>query len=176
MYLAYVSQDTLPQEFRQVWPTPRPGRTPCSQLSQWWPYAANTAQHAARPVALAAVDPANAPNAGPPPPPHPNPTLAQALAVDISLAALLGEDVYNFGELLLHPIVSPAPPQAGLKGRTAPLRAALPALHKHDPTRCLAAHPLLRRSTHSRTTALAGCTKCWSALTQVRDRHNGAGM
>jgi hypothetical protein len=26
--------------------------------------------------------------------------------VDISLAALLGEDVYNFGELLLHPIVS----------------------------------------------------------------------
>jgi hypothetical protein len=30
----------------------------------------------------------------------------QALAVDISLAALLGEDVYNFGELLLHPIVS----------------------------------------------------------------------
>jgi len=29
-----------------------------------------------------------------------------ALAVDVSLAALLGEDVYNFGELLLHPIVS----------------------------------------------------------------------
>ncbi|KAL4859894.1 26S proteasome non-ATPase regulatory subunit 13 A [Chlorella vulgaris] len=46
MYLAYVSQDTLPQEFRQ------------------------------------------------------------ALAVDISLAALLGEDVYNFGELLLHPIIN----------------------------------------------------------------------
>ncbi len=30
---------------------------------------------------------------------------SQALAVDISLAALLGEGVYNFGELLLHPIV-----------------------------------------------------------------------
>ena len=30
----------------------------------------------------------------------------QSLAVDISLAGLLGEDVYNFGELLLHPIVS----------------------------------------------------------------------
>lgn len=29
-----------------------------------------------------------------------------ALAVDISLAALLGEDIYNFGELLLHPILS----------------------------------------------------------------------
>jgi len=29
-----------------------------------------------------------------------------ALAVDLALAALLGEDVYNFGELLLHPIVS----------------------------------------------------------------------
>jgi 26S proteasome regulatory subunit N9 len=28
------------------------------------------------------------------------------LAVDVSLAALLGDDVYNFGELLLHPIVS----------------------------------------------------------------------
>ena len=28
------------------------------------------------------------------------------MAVDISLAALLGEDVYSFGELLLHPIVS----------------------------------------------------------------------
>ena len=33
--------------------------------------------------------------------------LAQALAVDISLAALLGKDVYSFGELLIHPIVSP---------------------------------------------------------------------
>jgi 26S proteasome regulatory subunit N9 len=30
---------------------------------------------------------------------------AQSLAVDISLAALLGDSVYNFGELLLHPIV-----------------------------------------------------------------------
>lgn len=28
------------------------------------------------------------------------------LAVDISLAALLGVSVYNFGELLLHPVVS----------------------------------------------------------------------
>ncbi len=30
----------------------------------------------------------------------------QAVAVDVSLAALLGEGVYNFGELLLHPIVT----------------------------------------------------------------------
>ena len=30
----------------------------------------------------------------------------QALAVDISLAGLLGENIYNFGELLLHPLVS----------------------------------------------------------------------
>ena len=29
-----------------------------------------------------------------------------SLAVDVSLAALLGEGVLNFGELLLHPIVS----------------------------------------------------------------------
>lgn len=28
-----------------------------------------------------------------------------AMAVDVSLAALLGKDVYNFGELMLHPIV-----------------------------------------------------------------------
>ena len=34
----------------------------------------------------------------------------QAVAVDVSLAALLGEGVYNFGELLLHPIVPPPPP------------------------------------------------------------------
>ena len=34
----------------------------------------------------------------------------QSLAVDISLAALLGENVYNFGELLLHPIVRTAAP------------------------------------------------------------------
>eukprot|EP00951_Prasinocladus_malaysianus_P015416 scaffold118114_cov16-Prasinocladus_malaysianus.AAC.1 len=30
----------------------------------------------------------------------------EALAVDISLAALLGENVYSFGDLLQHPIVS----------------------------------------------------------------------
>jgi len=30
----------------------------------------------------------------------------QPLAVDVSLAALLGDKVYSFGELLLHPIVS----------------------------------------------------------------------
>ena len=35
------------------------------------------------------------------------PDIVQPLAVDISLAALLGENIYNFGELLLHPIVSP---------------------------------------------------------------------
>ena len=34
----------------------------------------------------------------------------QALAVDISLAGLLGENIYNFGELLLHPIVSHSAP------------------------------------------------------------------
>jgi len=33
------------------------------------------------------------------------PDFRLALAVDIALAGLLGEDVYNFGELLLHPIV-----------------------------------------------------------------------
>ena len=37
----------------------------------------------------------------------------QALAVDVSLASLLGEDVYNFGELLLHPIVSGKVMQTG---------------------------------------------------------------
>lgn len=30
----------------------------------------------------------------------------QNLAFDLSLAALLGENIYNFGELLAHPIVS----------------------------------------------------------------------
>lgn len=30
----------------------------------------------------------------------------QDLAFDLSLAALLGENIYNFGELLAHPIVS----------------------------------------------------------------------
>ena len=34
--------------------------------------------------------------------------MVQSLAVDISLAALLGDNIYNFGELLLHPIVRPA--------------------------------------------------------------------
>ena len=44
-----------------------------------------------------------APSASPPPTnPHPS---TQSLSVDISLAALLGDDVYSFGELLLHPIV-----------------------------------------------------------------------
>ena len=38
---------------------------------------------------------------------HPCSLIAvQSLAVDISLAALLGDKVYSFGELLLHPIVS----------------------------------------------------------------------
>ena len=36
---------------------------------------------------------------------------AQSLAVDISLAALLGEGIYSFGELLLHPIVRPGCPR-----------------------------------------------------------------
>lgn len=34
-----------------------------------------------------------------------SPEFSEAVAVDVSLAALLGEDVYNFGELLMHPIV-----------------------------------------------------------------------
>jgi len=32
--------------------------------------------------------------------------VVQELSVDISLAALLADDVYNFGELLLHPILT----------------------------------------------------------------------
>lgn len=31
--------------------------------------------------------------------------LMQDLAFDLSLAALLGDNIYNFGELLAHPIV-----------------------------------------------------------------------
>lgn len=38
-----------------------------------------------------------------------------SLAVDISLAALLGENVYNFGELLLHPIVDTLDDKSGYK-------------------------------------------------------------
>ena len=48
-------------------------------------------------------------------------TFMQALAVDISLAALLGKGVYNFGELLLHPIVSPLPRSSPLPSRPARL-------------------------------------------------------
>jgi hypothetical protein len=33
----------------------------------------------------------------------------QDLAFDLSLAALLGDNIYNFGELLAHPIVSILP-------------------------------------------------------------------
>lgn len=32
--------------------------------------------------------------------------MCQDLAFDLSLAALLGDNIYNFGELLAHPIVS----------------------------------------------------------------------
>lgn len=32
--------------------------------------------------------------------------LLQDLAFDLSLSALLGENIYNFGELLAHPVVS----------------------------------------------------------------------
>ena len=32
--------------------------------------------------------------------------MLQDLAFDLSLAALLGDNIYNFGELLAHPIVS----------------------------------------------------------------------
>jgi hypothetical protein len=87
MYLAFVSQDSLPQDFRQV------GGTACSSgLASWRAVGLTAHQDMAFcrprldfPVPLA-------------------PSL-QSLAVDISLAALLGEDVYNFGELLLHPVV-----------------------------------------------------------------------
>lgn len=34
------------------------------------------------------------------------PLWSQDLAFDLSLSALLGENIYNFGELLAHPIVS----------------------------------------------------------------------
>lgn len=34
------------------------------------------------------------------------PLSSQDLAFDLSLSALLGENIYNFGELLAHPIVS----------------------------------------------------------------------
>lgn len=34
-----------------------------------------------------------------------SPEYAEAVAVDVCLAALLGEDVYNFGELIVHPII-----------------------------------------------------------------------
>jgi hypothetical protein len=33
-------------------------------------------------------------------------SIVQDLAFDLSLAALLGDNIYNFGELLAHPIVS----------------------------------------------------------------------
>ncbi len=38
-----------------------------------------------------------------------NGLVVQALGVDIALAALLGTNIYGFGELLLHPIVSLTP-------------------------------------------------------------------
>ena len=41
----------------------------------------------------------------------------QSLAVDISLAALLGDKVYSFGELLLHPHCRPSPLPAVLMYR-----------------------------------------------------------
>ncbi len=56
------------------------------------------------------------------------------MAVDISLAALLGEDVYNFGELLLHPIVSNVVMVAPL----LPLSLlSLPCLHEISSSDCL---------------------------------------
>jgi len=39
------------------------------------------------------------------------------LAVDLSLAALLGDDVYNFAELLAHPIVTALPAGAYPRSR-----------------------------------------------------------
>ena len=136
LYLAFVSQDTLPQDFRMVsgrgggggggsvgwlgvcggaW---RP--CPCQGTLGWLGVCVGeywlvgcVRGHAAAAAAAAAVHgprqpgrppcPARHPHPPAPPPPSPHP---QAMAVDISLAALLGEDVYSFGELLLHPIVS----------------------------------------------------------------------
>jgi hypothetical protein len=48
--------------------------------------------------------------------------VTQDLAFDLSLAALLGDHIYNFGELLAHPIVSP---QSFLKGDSVAVSAII---------------------------------------------------
>lgn len=73
MYLAYVSSDTLPNDYKVV---SAPKLLRCLHFS-----------HRFGVILTAWLG-------------------DQALAVDISLAALLGENVYSFGELLQHPIVS----------------------------------------------------------------------
>lgn len=97
MHLAFVSQDTLPQDFRQV--------TGWDYMLIWLGML-GCSMPAALPVAMS--PPALPPSLPPSMPPscHLLRLSLQALAVDISLAAMLGDDVYNFGELLLHPIVS----------------------------------------------------------------------
>ena len=57
------------------------------------------------------------------------PRTAQSLAVDISLAALLGDGIYSFGELLLHPIVSTGPhPFPAPRGNLHPAHLPVHAL------------------------------------------------
>ena len=120
LYLAFVSTKDLDPARRQVrcrpllWRTP--GAVSCTA-------AAAAARHQIRELReysecrLSSVVCGAAHRSCPCPyfptakPPDSN-VCAQALAVDISLAALLGKDVYSFGELLLHPIVrlEPLPP------------------------------------------------------------------
>ena len=55
--------------------------------------------------------------------------LKQDLAFDLSLAALLGDNIYNFGELLAHPIVSIACPFVELSVACSCTTVLFPALN-----------------------------------------------
>jgi len=58
------------------------------------------------------------------------------LAVDISLAALLGDSIYSFGQLLLHPIVhvlDDSPFRCGRKAGRGPDGRAVPLLVQRAP-------------------------------------------
>ena len=102
LYLAYVSVATLPEATKQARST------------------------------LVVPAAAHPPPSGPPPSPRrlvtpPGGSLSarparQELAVDLSLAALLGEGVYNFGELISHPVLKSL--EGGPFGWLLPLLAA----------------------------------------------------